>query len=267
MGYAFNRRTFVYLPVFSGFAINKHRKTIMNRGFIRLAALQLCFFIIAGTAAFAEAPWHYKVVTVNSGGRTMQSALTIPDANRAAIAYHHARLKSPALWLKVEAEAGEAISLRMGVPMLDRYRQARPSVAVLSPHLPKLAEEVPFTVPESMGGLVLSTRLLDSEQYRDTYTGVLSWRFEEMRFVPPASGTYYIVAYSPIEESGAMPEMKLWLTVGKGSMFRFSDLLEVLPNNIKIQAFFESAVFPGQAFLSSLFMILLTLAGILVAAL
>jgi hypothetical protein len=64
-----------------------------------------------------------------------------------------------------------------------------------------------------------------------------------------------------------MPEMKLWLTVGKGSMFRFSDLLEVLPNNIKIQAFFESAVFPGQAFLSSLFMILLTLAGILVAAL
>ena len=139
----------------------------MNRAVIRLLVLQACFFILLSAAAQAEAPWNFKVLTVNSGGTSQGKALSVSTTDKGHVAYHQCRPEAPALWLEIQTEAGKSIPLQLGVPRLDRYRHARPAVAILSPDLPPCTEKLPFTVPEGMGVQLLSTHDLKSAQYRD----------------------------------------------------------------------------------------------------
>lgn len=238
----------------------------MNTAKMTRTTVWACLFLLLSLAAAAEAPWNYQVLTVNRGGTSKDAALAVGTTDHGHIAYHHARLQAPALWLKVEAKEGETIPLQFGVPMLDRYRHARPALAILSPELPALnTSGLPFTVPEDMGGVILSTHMLASHQYRDAYTGVISWRFDSMQFTPPATGTYYVVAFTPENEQGGFPETKFWLSVGKGKSFRFGDLFTLYGNNLKIRGFFEEAVFVSQLFSTTLWVVLLSIIGIVVA--
>lgn len=239
----------------------------MKLGMIRLGVLQACFLILLSAAAVAEAPWHYQVLTVNRGGTTVESALPVCSTTQGHVAYHQARPEAPALWLEIDAQEGKAIPLRLGVPMLDRYRQARPAIAILGPDLPPYQGALPFEVPEGLGVQILSTQLLKSAQYRDNYTGVISWRFEKMSFTPPTTDSYYAVVFSQPVDGESLPECKFWVTAGEGSSFRFSNFFTLYGNNVRIRSFFEEAVFTSQVFFSSLITVILTVVAVIVAIL
>jgi len=149
------------------------------------------------------------------------------------VVYREITEKSPQVWLAFTAPKEFALFIQIGVPVIDRLKDFRPSMAVVGPGLQ--GEIVPFKIPEKAGAKVFSTQEVTKPRFfHEHFTSTDSWilRSETVKLSEP--GRYYVVAFSPQKHTG-----KLWVSIGKKESFSLKDLGEFPIWRKRIQKYHE----------------------------
>lgn len=168
-----------------------------------------------------------------------EQALSIEDVGLSQVVYGELTAALPRLHMTFEGRAGDNLYLQIGLPRIDRLSAYRPAVAVIGPGLP--AGDPGFALPAGMGvSIVDPAEVAQPEEFHEPFTNTYSWILKEAEFPLPASGKYYLVAYSPGGQTG-----KLWVAVGKREEFGFEDFARFGDIVAEVQAFHE--VEPGTA--------------------
>jgi hypothetical protein len=126
----------------------------------------------------------------------------------------------PETWFAFQGKKGDRVVIALGVPVIERLRSFRPKVAVLGPGFPR--EAIPFTAPVATGKIFTASP--DPVLFHEPVTGTDSWWIVREEFSLPASGEYFLVAFSQ-EELPANP--KLWLSIGYLERFTLGDIFSI----------------------------------------
>ncbi len=195
--------------------------------------LGLACLVAFGTCAVSAQA--HKPIFSDGSEQDPESAIRIDDVAVSYVVYHEATTEAPLLWLSFDATAGQEIFAQLGVPVIDRLRDLRPSLALLGPGLPEV--ELPFSMPNGLGGLVLSSdEVTDPELFYEPITRTESWILGDLETSALQSGRHYLVAWVPSGQTG-----KLWVAPGREEQFGLEDIVS-LPATIKqVRAFHEVA--------------------------
>ena len=138
-----------------------------------------------------------------------EKAYTIEDPDISIVLYAEISCTEPVLWMEMDTEDRNEVWVELGVPMLDRLEDYRPSIAVVGPGLPEA--DLPFEIPDGMGATVYNTQDVDEPQdFYEPYTQTESWILYQAWVEVPPDSTVYLVAWDPEGFTG-----KLWVAVGK----------------------------------------------------
>jgi len=163
-------------------------------------------------------------------------ALEVKDVDLSQVVYHEVTAQAQQLWLTFEAGEDQVLFVQIGVPVIERLADYRPSVAIVGPGFPEVA--LPFEVPDGLGARIIATDDVSSPRvFHEHFTDTRSWILKEEDIVLPATGRYYLVAYVPSNEVG-----KLWVSVGRREEFGLADLLKFRDWTIRARRFHEEEV-------------------------
>jgi len=200
-------------------------------------------WIGAFSAAIVVSPavWAHRLIPNDGTHVNADAAIRLSDINVSQVAYQEIAAYSPQLWLTFTAEADNELYLQLGVPQLERLKTFRPAYAILGPGLPTVT--APFPIPEGYGGWIFTTDgVADPETFHEPFTGTDSWTFPATDVVLPYGGRYYVVAYSPSDDTG-----KLWVAVGKTEEFTVLDILQLPQVIFSVRQFHEVCPIGGVA--------------------
>lgn len=178
---------------------------------------------------------HRPLVTDAVQGIGADRAIFVDDIEVSQVVYWELNETTPQLWLTFEGKAGQPLYLQLGVPVLERFKDYRPAVAVLGPGLPPVT--LPFPSAQA-NGIVMEPNqepILFHEPFSDTD----SWILAEVTLDLPQDGRYFAVLFHPQAQAG-----KAWVAVGKREAFGLGDMAQ-LPRWLReVRSFHEV---PGQA--------------------
>jgi hypothetical protein len=170
-----------------------------------------------------------------------EHAIEFVDPQISRVVYHEVTAEAPQVWVTFEVDQPQALKIQLGVPLIDRLEDFRPAFALLGPGLPSV--ELPFTVPEGLGGSVFeSGNVTEPEVFDEPFTGTTSWILRDEEVQLPAAGRYYVVAYVPSGEQG-----KLWVALGVEEVFELDDILTLPEVIADVRAFHEVPARVGPA--------------------
>ncbi len=185
-------------------------------------------FLLAAGVADAHRP-----IFTDVSGSGPDKAVVVEEPEVSQVIYRELTGTTPQLWLALDAEKGFKLFVQIGVPVIDRLKTFRPSFAVAGPGLPSVT--LPFQMLKGSGGKLFSTEKIKKPRFfHEHFTDTDSWILRSETIELPASGRYYVVAYSPSKKTG-----KFWLSVGRKERFGVADLLRFGEWKRKIQAFHE----------------------------
>ena len=192
----------------------------------RFAAIGLVLVVTQG--ALAHQP------TMSDGTAIgPDSAIELDDIQLSRVVYHEITEDAPSLWLTFDVEEPQSLFVSLGLPLLDRLEDFRPAFAVLGPGLPTI--ELPFEVPEGLGGVLFETdEVMEPAVFDEPFSRTSSWILREEYVDLPEAGTYFIVAFVPSGETG-----KLWVAPGDREEFDREDLPELIGVLDEVRAFHE----------------------------
>jgi hypothetical protein len=166
-------------------------------------------------------------------------ALLVHEADVSQVAYVEVTPDSPQYWLSFDLTSSASVAFQVGVPVIDRYRNFRPALAVLGPGLPSIA--LPFEIPQGYGGVILATdAVADPPVFHEPFTGTDSWTLVDDRVSLAGAGRYYAVVYSPRGDAG-----KGWAAIGEREAFGLADFLGLPAVVREVRAFHEVSGRPG----------------------
>jgi len=175
--------------------------------------LAIVIIISLYTSAYAHRP-----IFTDQKGTDAKTAVKITDPNISQVIYRPLTDKTPQLWLTINAEKDFELFVQIGIPAIERQKLFRPSFVILGPGLEKIS--MPFDTPKVIGGKDFPTTEIEKpEFFHERFTKTDSWILRSEKLNLPATGKYYIVAYSPLNEKG-----KLWISVGQKENFGFLDI-------------------------------------------
>lgn len=165
--------------------------------------------LLMSTPAFAHRPFF-----ADGAYQKKSEAFRVQDPAESIVVNQTVRCDDQVLWLRFEAEAGQAVHFQIGVPMVDRLKDVRPEAILIGPGL----ESPP---PLETGGLPSrALRPLESSTtFRDKESDTQSWVYIERDEIMPESGTYYVAAWTHDFVTG-----KLWVAIGTEERFTSADL-------------------------------------------
>ena len=162
--------------------------------------------------------WAHKPTFATDCG-SADSACIVGDPEVSIVVYQPVTCDVDQLWLTYYAPAGFELYAQLGVPVIDRLEDYRPSMAVIHPGLPQADQPLPFDVPDGMGVLVFEGG--EPESFYEPFTQTESWVVAEETIELPEEGLGYVVAWDPEGWTG-----KLWLATGTVEDFSDVDLSE-----------------------------------------
>jgi hypothetical protein len=193
-----------------------------------LISLVLTISVSLPPQAFA----HHPVFT-DATGKNPETAIQMTDPEISQVVYREITKETPCIWLTFTAPKEFALFIQVGVPVIDRLKDFRPAMVVVGPGL--TGEAVPFQIPEHMGTKVFLTQEVAKPRFfHEHFTNTDSWILRSETVKLPEPGRYYLVAFSPQQQTG-----KLWLSVGKKESFSLGDLMEFPSWRKRIQEFHE----------------------------
>lgn len=197
----------------------------MNRA-LRVAVV----LVLLGAAQAAQA---HNLIREETRPNTWADPLPIdhPDVSQV----YYARLEGVRrqVWFRFSGEAGDHIWFQVGVPVIERLAGLEPRAALVGPGLP--AVDVGFDLPPGLGVLVFAPAGRPRE-FHEEFTGTSSWIWLEQEYVLPASGTWYVVAFS---DTAIGADDKLWLAIGTKERFGIGDLFRFGSIKRFVRAFHE----------------------------
>jgi hypothetical protein len=175
----------------------------------------------------------HRPIFTDEKGDTPETAVKIAEPEVSQVIYRSLTDKAPQLWLQVDVESEFELFVQIGIPVVDRLKNYRPSFVVLGPGLSEIS--TPFSIPENIGGENYSTENIEKPRFfHEHFTDTDSWILQGETIKLPSPGKYYVVAYSPTEQKD-----KLWLSVGKKEKFGLLDILRFGGWKKTIQKFHE----------------------------
>lgn len=136
-----------------------------------------------------------------------EEAYQVDPIDVSIVAYQYITCEENTLWMRFDGKAGDELYVQLGVPVIDRLADYRPSVAVFAPGLEPIGES-PYLPPVTLPGQVYTANA-SPEDFFEPFTQTESWIWVEETLVLPEDGEGWIVAWHPENQTG-----KLWLAVG-----------------------------------------------------
>jgi hypothetical protein len=114
-------------------------------------------------------------------------AIELQDVQISRVVYHEVTKQAPQVWITFEVDQPQELFLQIGVPVLDRLRKYRPTLALIGPGLPD--PRLPFECPKRSSKPIPRMPLEPPQARRDsgdTYpgaveparaTGLLDWQY------------------------------------------------------------------------------------------
>jgi NADH dehydrogenase [ubiquinone] 1 alpha subcomplex assembly factor 1 len=186
--------------------------------------------VILSSPAYAHRP------TMSDGSAVdADHAIEFQDVQISRVVYHEVTKEASRVWITFEVDQPQELFLQIGVPVLDRLRKYRPTLALIGPGLPDL--RLPFEFPSGLGGLALDTRGIEKpKKFCEPFTGTSSWILTERDVQLPEAGRYYVVAYDPGGKPG-----KLWAALGRKEVWEAKDMLKMPKIITEVRQFHEVA--------------------------
>lgn len=188
--------------------------------------------------AVAEA---HRPVFVEPERATLQTPFEIGDP---AISWaFYGRLSGPASHgvYRLHAEAGEPLYFGALVPMIERLRGLRPSVALVGPGLPaEGVAELPIAAPPGSGAILLHPVGTEPQRFYEPFTQVNYWKYPDIQIPAPSTGDYWLVVWSPSGQTG--PYM---LAVGEREELGAADILRFPASWVRARMHAEQPVWYG----------------------
>lgn len=194
----------------------------------RPCSFTLIFLLLYSASALAHRP-----LSIGQSYPDAARALVVEELKVSQVVYAELTGQASQLWLSFAGEEGELLYLSVGIPVLERLRDFRPSLAL----------PFAFAVPTGWGGLVLDTAgRADPRVFHEPITDTSSWVLLEQWVLLPRTGHYYLVAYSPERSAG-----KLLVALGEREAFGPADILRLPTVIAQVRQFHEVARGPGWA--------------------
>ncbi|MHC4400666.1 MAG: hypothetical protein ACYTG0_13400 [Planctomycetota bacterium] len=164
-----------------------------------------------------QALYAHRPVFTKDAGRGPETAIPLTEPQVSQVVYREISGKTPQIWLGFSVPKDFELYVQIGVPVMDRLKEFRPSMVLVGPGLPK--SDAPFAIPEGTGVKMFPTAQVKKPRFfHEHFTGTDSWILRSDTVLLSKPGRYYLVAYSPDRQNG-----KLWLSIGKKETFRRED--------------------------------------------
>jgi hypothetical protein len=184
--------------------------------------------LLIASSAMAHRPIFPQVAPTSP-----ETAAVVKRPRVSQVIYHEIAEGSEQVWLSFEGEAGQGIFLQIGVPVIDRLKDYRPTMALVGPGLPE--GDVHFELPPDCGIQTFGTADIEEPRYfEEKFTGTDSWILRDATPTLPETGMYYVVAFEPEDRHG-----KLWLSIGRKEDFGIGDLGRMRDWTRKVRRFHE----------------------------
>jgi hypothetical protein len=192
--------------------------------------------LVAGLTC-GHAAWAHRPTFGDAAFDGPFDAFFVADTDVSIVLYERLTCEADTVWLRFDAVAGQDLYLQLGVPEIERLRGDRPAIALLAPGLP--AVELPFDVPEGLGGLVwYADERSEPDTFYEPFTQTSSWVWVEQTVTLPEAGAGYVVAFNPAEQT-----TKLWVAVGTVEDFSEVEVSDFASWNVDVNDFHETGKF------------------------
>ncbi|MFC2077887.1 hypothetical protein ACFLTM_03685 [Candidatus Bipolaricaulota bacterium] len=178
-------------------------------------AILVAILLLVSAPMAADA---HKPVAIGEMYSTFNEALSVDEIDVSQVAYAALDDTHRAIWLTFKIAVPTTLGLSLGLPVIERLVEYRPSLAVIGPGLPPI--DLPFEAPATGGFLFETASIEEPRFFHEPFTGTDSWILLEASVDLPQPGVYYVVAWAPTE-----PADKLWVAIGTREQFGFGDLL------------------------------------------
>ena len=200
-------------------------------------ALVVAVLLLVSAPIAADA---HKPVSIGETYSTFNEALSVDEIDVSQVAYAALDSTHREIWLTFEIAAPTRLDLSLGLPVIERLLEYRPSLAVIGPGLPPI--DLPFEAPAT-GGFLFETESIGKPRFfHEPFTGTDSWILLEASVDLSQPGAYYVVAWAPIELAD-----KLWVAIGTREQFGFGDLLSFGTIIQEVRDFHEIAPRPSSS--------------------
>lgn len=177
--------------------------------------LLVAAFLLLSPAALAHKP-----IAINDAPTSAANPIVLEDPEISQVVYHDTSAGADQVWLRLDGQQNQPLSYQVGMPVIERFRNARPAVALIGPGLPAPEVELPFAIPAGMGVMVHDTVGLPiPTPFDEFFTGTQDWMFPLQETTFPGSGSFYLVGYFPRGEQG-----KLVVVVGEREDFNAGEI-------------------------------------------
>ena len=163
-------------------------------------------------------PAHAHKPAFSGDYATSDDAWPVPDPEISIVLYQEITCELPQLWMTLDGEADFPLYIQLGVPVIDRLSDYRPTVALVAPGLPEPMVDLPFELPDGTGIVVFESEDVSQPgDFYEPFTQTESWILVEETVMLPQTGQAWLVAWDPGLQTG-----KLW--VATGTVEDFSDV-------------------------------------------
>lgn len=187
----------------------------------------LLLFIFTGPV-FGHVPiWSDKLAS------DPNTAIEFNDPNISQVVYRALPAGPNQIWTTFKAPAKFNIYVQIGVPVIERFKDFRPFLAVIGPGLPQT--NLPFKIPAGDGSIIIDTNSVKPRFFYEPFTGTSSWILTSKTIKLPESGQFFIAAFDPKQAGG-----KLWISIGTKERFGIADLLNMGKTIRLVRSFHET---------------------------
>lgn len=190
--------------------------------------------IVALWATLVPAHAHKPAFSGDFG--TPEDAWEVVEPEVSIVLYQEITCELPHLWMTLDGEAGFPLYIQLGVPVIDRLADYRPTVALVAPGLPAPDTDLPFDLPDGTGIEVFDSIEVDSPAaFYEPFTQTDSWVWVEETVELPESGQAWLVAWDPGNQTG-----KLWVATGTVEDFSDVETVEFIEWSATVKDFHET---------------------------
>lgn len=173
------------------------------------------FLLLSGISG-----WSHRLIIADTQPDSRGTAIQIEKPAVSQVYYDAWNRAKPETWFAFRGKEGDRVVIALGVPVISRLQSFRPKLALVGPGFP--AVQLPFSAPVSTGKVFspASSPVI----FHEPVTGTDSWWLVQEEITLPASGEFFLVAFS----QGELPaDPKLWMSIGYLERFSLGDIFSI----------------------------------------
>ena len=195
--------------------------------------VQKHFILLLLLFVLTEPIFAHKPIWSDKPAFDANTAIALIDPNISQVVYRYLPAGPNQIWTTQKAHADFELYVQIGVPVIDRLKNFRPSLAVIGSGLPE--PNLPFEIPAGNGAIVVDTNSTEPRFFHEPFTSTDSWILTSRTIKLPESGRFYVVAFDPEKAGG-----KLWISIGQKERFGLADFLNIFQTIRLVRTFHET---------------------------